>query len=227
MSIQKTLFPLLGSVFCLAAAGAASAGEIALHDHASASLGPLDAGSRPGFAGFSDALQQTDAAARGAAPAQTFTISLQRPLDDQWALTASAGWQEWSKLRGASGGLQTGNPLHVANGGNYRDTWHLALGTRYRASDELLWEAGVAYDSSAIVHRERAFELPTAATWRLAAGLSYAFEKDAELNFNYAYVRLGDLPERQVMGAGEGMGDANEFSNAGIHVVSFSLVWWF
>lgn len=229
MRTAGPLFPLLGSLFYLIGTGPAGAGDIVFHQSGAGSAASylhdrsFDVALRAGAQPADRAPLVHGQPAVAPSSSQAVTLNLSQALDERWTLLASAGWQERSGLRQPRG-AEADHPLYAANGRNYRDTWHLAVGTQYRATPELLWQAGVAYDSPAIADRERAFAMPTSATWRLAAGLSYAIDKAADLNFNYSYVRLGDMPAEQGR-RDAGIGDSGEFSNAGVHVVSFSLIW--
>lgn len=219
MRTAGPLLPLLGGLLCSIVQVPAAAGDIVLHEHRAAGSGAADGAWQPveGLAVLGHPRSEGGDELPAALPA--VTLSLYQAVDERWALLASAGWQDWSNLRPPA----AGHPLRAVD----RDAWHLGLGTQYRAAPDLLWRAGVSYDSSPLAAGERAFAMPATTAWSLAAGFSYALEPDAQLNVNYSYVRLGDMPAQQDLSRGDGIGEAGEFSNAGIHVVSLSLVWWY
>ena len=66
---------------------------------------------------------------------------------------------------------------------------------------------------------------PMRAAWRLASGLSYAYDSNTELNFNYALTWMGDLPGVQGSTGDQRLGAAEEFSNAYFHTVTWSVTW--
>ncbi len=156
---------------------------------------------------------------------QTATLSLYQALDAQWALLASAGWQDWSEFGRVGIELDSDNPTSATTDRQYRDTWHLAIGSQYQATPALLWQAGLAYDSSAVADSDRTFDTPMAESWRLATGISYAFNRDAELNLGYAFIWMGDMPIAQSKGVGERISTSGEFADAAIHVLSSSITW--
>lgn len=156
---------------------------------------------------------------------QTVTLSLYQRLDAQWALLASAGWQDWSEFGRVGIELDADNPVSATSDRDYQDTWHLAIGSQYQATPVLLWQAGLAYDSSAVADSDRTFDTPMGESWRLATGISYAFERAAQLNLDYALVWLGDMPVAQSKGVGERIRTSGEFANAAIHVLSGSVTW--
>lgn len=155
---------------------------------------------------------------------QAATLSLYRAMGPQWAVLFSAGWQDWSAHSRTGVEWDAAAPSAFAAERSYRDSWHLAIGTQYQASPKLLLQAGVGYDSSALIEGRRTFATPMAAAWRLASGLSYAYDRNTEMSFNYAFTWMGDLPGAQ--GSGDQRLDAaDEFSNAYFHTLSWSVTW--
>lgn len=247
MRTASPLFTWLGSVLCLACSGMANAGDLLLHEYAAdhAGLGNVGvvarvqgpatvAGGTHGSAILSAPQPGGLPPAHGTAgaPARAdmrtppaVSLSLYQSLDTHWALLASAGWQEWSAFRRVGIELDADHPVPATSDRNYRDIWRVAVGAQYRQTPDLLWQAGLGYDSAAVVDRLHTFDTPLASSWRLAAGLTYAFDQDAELNFSYAYVKVGEAPNAQSNGFNERMDTSDEFSNAGIHVMSFSITW--
>ncbi|MNZ70961.1 47 kDa outer membrane protein precursor [compost metagenome] len=252
METPRYTLALLGSLLCLTAPGVANAGSIVPSESARDDLNlvyQLREDTRIGLhyslpvAGESAARQGSDnpllaqAAlldARGLRSApmpiemslpQAATLSLYRALGPQWALLVSAGWQDWSAHRRADVEWGGASASSGAAERSYRDTWHLAIGTQYQASPKLLLQAGVGYDSSALTEGRQTFAAPMAATWRLASGLSYAYDRNTELNFNYAFTWMGDLAGEQGYRGDQRLGAAEEFSNAYFHTVTWSVTW--
>lgn len=246
-------FPLalLGSLLCLTAPGVANAGSIVPSESATDDLNLVyqlrpdtHIGLHYSFpvAGESAARQGSDnpllaqAAlldARGLRSAtmpiemslpQVATLSLHQALGPQWALRFSAGWQDWSAYNRAGIEWDAATSSAFAAERSYRDTWHLAIGTQYQANPKLLLQAGVGYDSSALARGKQTFNVPRAATWRLASGLSYAYDRNTEMSFNYAFTWMGDLPGGEG-GRDQRLGATEEFSNAYFHTVTWSVTW--
>ena len=156
---------------------------------------------------------------------QAATLSLYRALGPQWAVLVSAGWQDWSAHSRSGVEWEAATPSSFTAERSYRDTWHLAIGTQYRASPKLLLQAGVGYDSAALAEDRRTFAAPMRAAWRLASGLSYAYDSNTELNFNYALTWMGDLPAAGGSDGDQRLGAAEEFSNAYFHTLTWSVTW--
>lgn len=159
---------------------------------------------------------------------QTVTLSLFQQLDRQWALLASLNWQDWSQF--GEIGLQVDTTAFGAQSksvdAGFKDTWHLSLGAQYQASEQLLWNAGVAYDSSAVSDSRRSVTVPMGESWRFATGATYALSTDTDVNVSWALVWLGDLPVEQSK-AVSGNRVAGQFDSAWLQAVGANMTWRF
>lgn len=159
---------------------------------------------------------------------QTATLSLYQQLDPQWALLASVNWQDWSQFgdiglevdTSAAGSRSTRIDAH------YDDTYQLALGAQYHMKPDLLWNFGVAYDTSAVSDSNRTLTVPMADAWRFATGFTYSLDKATDLNFSWVAVWMGDMPvDQQKPLSGERV--SGEFSNAWIQALTGNMTWRF
>jgi long-chain fatty acid transport protein len=159
---------------------------------------------------------------------QTITLSLFQQLDRQWALLASANWQDWSEFGDIGVEVDTtafGAQSKTIDAG-FKDTWHLSLGAQYQATKQLLWNFGVAYDSSAVSDSNRSVILPMNESWRIATGATYALNKDTDVNVSWAMVWLGDMPVEQTKSV-SGNQVSGQFDNAWIQALSGNMTWRF
>jgi long-chain fatty acid transport protein len=159
---------------------------------------------------------------------QTVTLSLFQQLDQQWALLASANWQDWSKF--GEIGVQVETKVFGAQSksvdAGFRDTLHLSLGAQYQATEQWLWNVGVAYDSSATPDSKRSVIIPTGESWRIATGATYALNKDTDINVSWAMVWLGDMPVDQTKSI-SGKHVSGEFDDTWIQTLTGNLTWRF
>ncbi|PKM00950.1 MAG: aromatic hydrocarbon degradation protein [Gammaproteobacteria bacterium HGW-Gammaproteobacteria-9] len=160
---------------------------------------------------------------------QTLTLSLYHQLDPAWAILASVGWQDWSNFGEVGIQLDSGDPVDTTLDANYDDTWHLSLGTQYRMSPKLLWSAGVAYDSSPVSDRDRTLSMPIGETWRFATGVTYALDRNSELNLSYALAWMGDMEVSQSkrLPLDDPKTVSGSFDNSLMHAFSGSMTWRF
>jgi long-chain fatty acid transport protein len=159
---------------------------------------------------------------------QTVTLSLFQQLDRQWALLASANWQDWSEFGDI--GVQVDTTAFGAQSksvdAGFKDTWHLSLGAQYQATEQWLWNVGVAYDSSAVSDSKRSVIVPMGESWRIATGATYALNRDTDVNVSWAMVWLGDMPVDQTKSI-SGNQISGQFDNAWIQALTGNMTWRF
>ncbi len=158
---------------------------------------------------------------------QTVTLSLYHQLNERWALLASTNWQDWSEF----GQIQLevdANAVSASSSldAHYDDTWHLSLGSQYKMSERLLWNAGVAYDSSAVSDNNRTVNNPMGAAYTLGTGFTYALDESTDLNVSYAFLWLGDMPADQSKSLTNNR-IAGEYDNAWLQALNGSMTWRF
>jgi long-chain fatty acid transport protein len=159
---------------------------------------------------------------------QTVTLSLFQQLDRQWALLASANWQDWSEFGDIAVEVDTtafGAQSTTVDAG-FKDTWHLSLGAQYQATEQWLWNVGVAYDSSAVSDSNRSVVVPMSESWRIATGATYALNENTDVNVSWAMVWLGDMPVDQAK-AVSGNRISGQFDNAWIQAINGNMTWRF
>ncbi|MNY18724.1 Long-chain fatty acid transport protein precursor [compost metagenome] len=159
---------------------------------------------------------------------QTVTLSLFQQLDRQWALLASANWQDWSEFGDIAVEVDTtafGAQSTTVDAG-FKDTWHLSLGAQYQATEQWLWNVGVAYDSSAVSDSNRSVVVPMNESWRIATGATYALNENTDVNVSWAMVWLGDMPVDQAKSV-SGNRISGQFDNAWIQAINGNMTWRF
>ena len=159
---------------------------------------------------------------------QTATLSLFQQLDPKWALLASVNWQDWSEFGDVAVQVDTTavGAQSTTVQAHYKDTWQLALGAQYQATQQLLWNFGVAYDSSAVSDSNRTFTVPMSDSWRFATGATYALNKDTDVNVSWVLVWLGDMPVDQTKST-SGIRTSGQFDNAWIQALTANMTWRF
>ncbi|MFB2862266.1 OmpP1/FadL family transporter [Aeromonas sp. MdU4] len=121
---------------------------------------------------------------------QTVTLSGYHQLNDQWALLASANWQQWSRFGDIGVGTALGSRTIDMH---YQDTWHASLGAQFDVTPALRLSSGIGYDSSAVSDEYRTVMLPVGSGWRWGLGASYQLSPATKLEASYTLAWLGDL----------------------------------
>lgn len=125
---------------------------------------------------------------------QTLTLSGYHQLNPQWALLASANWQQWSRFGEVD--LASGQQSRTLDM-QYQDTWHLSLGTQFDVTPALRLSSGIGYDSSAVDDAHRTVTLPLGESWRWGLGASYQLAPATRLEASYTLAWLGDMAVEQ------------------------------
>ena len=90
-------------------------------------------------------------------------------------------------IQGAPMGLD-----EIALHRNWEDTNRYAIGTHYQLNNQVILQAGVAYEDSVVSDENRTVDLPLDRTIRYSAGALYQMNTDTQLAFGVEYVDLGD-----------------------------------
>lgn len=115
-------------------------------------------------------------------------------LNDDWALLASVGWQQWSEFGQVQLGIvDSTNPTNTKTNLDFDDTWHGALGAQYRLSQPWRLNFGVAYDSGFQDSSNVSPLLPLNSAWRFGAGADHQASKDFVWGFSGEYIYGGTL----------------------------------
>lgn len=151
-------------------------------------------------------------------------LSIYHELDDQWAVMTNMGWQNWSEF-GKTNFTFNNLDLKIKDDRDFEDTWSVALGAHYQYSDNWLFMAGLAYDSSPVSDKNRTIDMPLDRQIRYALGAQYEFSKDLSLMVGY---ELLDAGQGKVSNTGPITGTLEgDFKSNLIHILTFNASWKF
>ncbi|MCX5880359.1 MAG: OmpP1/FadL family transporter [Deltaproteobacteria bacterium] len=155
---------------------------------------------------------------------QMVMLSGNHDLNEKWSILGNVGWQNWSRFGEVEIGVNSTNPQSLTVNSDYKDTWHVALGTQYRHSQAWTFTGGIAYDSSAVDDDKRSVVVPMGEAWRFAMGAQYALTQDIKLGAAYEFIWGGDMSVDQYRGplAGTVSGD---FNSANFSVLALNIIW--
>jgi len=163
---------------------------------------------------------------------QTVMGSLFTQLNDRWALLGSVGWQQWSKFGQVQLGVDNPlNPTSLTTALDFKDTWHVALGARYKMSEPWSVNFGIAYDSDFQNGSQVSPLLPANSTWRFGVGAQNQLSKTSQWGVSAEYVYGGSLDtniQSQLPVALGGRGNlVGSYDNLSIFLVSVYGSWAF
>jgi len=147
-------------------------------------------------------------------------------LSEKLALVASAGWQDWSAFGETTVTVRSSTTSSFTEDRNFKDTWHAAVGARYRFAAPWLWSVGFAYDSSPVNDKDRTVDMPLDRQIRLGTGLQYDWNENVTVGGAYAYVDLGDADIDQQGGILQG-NVKGDYKTNHVHTLALNLIWRF
>jgi len=193
----------------------------------------LNFGAVPTFTGLSGplgtALQNgghlTNELDLGVTVPQSVMVSSYHEFTERWAMMLDFGWQNWNQFGKVEIGL-TGSPvaLNTTTSLDYQDTYHVALGNRYRINQTWLINSGFAWDSSMIKGQNYTVSLPVGQAFRFGLGAEWQATPTLNVAFSYELAYGGDLPVNQNRGplAGAVVG---QFPSTYINFFQASFIW--
>ncbi len=151
------------------------------------------------FGGNLGSLLATPELKLGVKVPQSVMVGCYQDLSSKWAVMADVGWQQWSQFGEVQVGVEGagGVPRIVTANLNYQDTWHGALGARYRASEKWQFMGGVAFDSSSVDSANRTVTLPMSQAWRFGVGAGYQLRQAIHVNAAYEFLWAGNMAVTQ------------------------------
>jgi long-chain fatty acid transport protein len=156
---------------------------------------------------------------------QSIMVSAYHELTDRWAMMLDFGWQDWSQFGKVDVGLtgDTTSPS-LTTSINYQDTFHVALGNRYRVNQDWLINTGFAWDSSMMKDRDRSVTLPIGQQFRFGLGAEWQASPKLNVAFSYELAYGGNLPVNQDRGplAGAVVG---QFPTSYVNFFQVSFIW--
>jgi long-chain fatty acid transport protein len=153
-------------------------------------------------------------------------------LTPDLAIMVDLGWQNWSSFGEIGVSLDTRSATDTTLSrstsldAHFQDTWHTAIGARYRLNPLWSVSTGFAYDSSPVQNSNRSIVLPLDRQYRYALGLQYYWRKDITLGAAYEYMDAGSAPVNQTGGLLKG-DLKGRMQDDVFHFVALSMNWKF
>lgn len=189
----------------------------------------LDFGATPEFTGLGPGLgpilanpSQLDL---GMKVPQSVMVSAHHELNEQWALMADFGWQDWSQFGYVQAGVESAGTTTLNL--EYKDTFHGALGAMYKASEKLVLSGGAAFDSSSVDDANRTVTLPMGQGWRLGLGAQYQVSESINVGAAYTFLWAGDMSVDQGTDVSLRGRVAGSYEDAWFNFINLNLTWKF
>ena len=120
---------------------------------------------------------------------QTVRVGAYHEINEQWAVLASAGWEDWSEFDELTVSTAAGGASIPTD---WRDTYFVGAGVHYRPTEDWLLQAGLRYDSSPVSSSDRTADLPLDRQIRVAVGAQHELSEALTFGGAIEYIDLGD-----------------------------------
>jgi long-chain fatty acid transport protein len=193
----------------------------------------LDFGATPSYSGLglvlSNALANPSQLDLGLTVPQSVMVSGYHELNEQWALMADFGWQNWSEFGYVQAGVENGAATTLDL--QYQDTFHGAIGAQYKGWEKWTLSSGVAFDTSSVDDANRTVTLPMGQAWRFGVGAQYQISEKVNLGAAYTFLWAGDMSVDQqsvlpVAAGGRGR-VSGSYDDAWFNFITVNLTWKF
>jgi long-chain fatty acid transport protein len=117
----------------------------------------------------------------------SLSIGLYHQITPAWAVMGSVQWTDWSLFNKLAVRATNGSGTTVINE-NWKNTWYAGVGTNYQLTDQILLQAGAAYDGSPVTNANRTTRVPDSDHYDVGVGVQYALNANTTLELAYGHV---------------------------------------
>lgn len=119
----------------------------------------------------------------------TFILSVWQQVSDRWEAMGDLSYTRWSTLDRLDVRRAAGVDTEIFNYGN---SWRIAWGAAYKASDTLKAKFGIAYDRSPVKDSDRSARVPDNDRLWLSLGGQWNTGRYGKLDLGYSYLYVKD-----------------------------------
>jgi long-chain fatty acid transport protein len=120
---------------------------------------------------------------------QTLRLSGATDVNEKLTLLATVAWEDWSAFQDVLIATSAGG---IGLPRDWDDTWHFALGMRWRTGGPWTFHTGVAYDTDPTDASKRTADMPIDRQIRLSGGANYTFAGGSSLGGVLTFADYGD-----------------------------------
>jgi len=132
----------------------------------------------------------------------TFILSVWQQVSDRWEAMGDLSYTNWSTLQSLKVVNRTTGALVNTETFGYKDSWRIAWGAAYKASDALKLKFGIAYDRTPTTDSGRSARVPDNDRIWLSLGGQWNAGRYGKVDIGYAYLYLQDPAINQSKFAG-------------------------
>lgn len=127
----------------------------------------------------------------------TFILSVWQQVSDRWEAMGDLSYTRWSTLDKLEVRQRSNGALLTTENFGYDNSWRVAWGAAYKATDKVKYKFGVAYDRTPISNSDRSARVPDNDRLWLSLGAQWNTGGYGTVDVGYAYLYVKDAKVNQ------------------------------
>lgn len=145
----------------------------------------------------------------------TFILSVWQQVSDRWEAMGDLSYTRWSTLKSLNVVSRSSGALLTSEAFNYDNSWRIAWGAAYKATDAVKLKFGIAYDRTPVSDDDRSARVPDNDRLWLSLGGQWSAGRYGKIDLGYSYLYVRDASINQNKNGTVLRGDYD----AGAHIV--------
>jgi len=122
----------------------------------------------------------------------TFILSVWQQVSDRWEAMGDLSYTRWESLQSLDVINRANGTLLTSERFNYGNSWRIAWGAAYKASDAFKFKFGVAYDRTPVQDADRSARVPDNDRIWFSLGGQWNTGRYGKVDVGYAYLYVRD-----------------------------------
>lgn len=127
----------------------------------------------------------------------TFILSVWQQVSDRWEAMGDLSYTRWESLQALNVMDRSSGSLVSSERFNYGNSWRLAWGAAYKATDAMKYKFGIAYDRTPVQAADRTPRVPDNDRLWLSLGAQWNTGKTGKVDVGYSYLYVKDPSVQQ------------------------------
>lgn len=122
----------------------------------------------------------------------TAILSVWQQVSDRWEAMGDLSYTRWGTLRSLNVVSRTNGAMLGTESFNYDNSWRVAWGAAYKASDAAKLKFGIAYDRTPVKDADRSARVPDNSRLWLSVGGQWNAGRYGKIDLGYSYLYVRD-----------------------------------
>lgn len=122
----------------------------------------------------------------------TFILSVWQQVSDRWEAMGDLSYTRWESMQALNVINRNSGSLVSSERFNYGNSWRIAWGAAYKATDAVKYKFGIAYDRTPVQDGDRSPRVPDNDRLWLSLGAQWNAGKAGKVDLGYSYLYVKD-----------------------------------